>query len=286
LLSSTGDLVPSDTRMRQFAQRRPLVTFFALAFGLGWLVALPLVLSPAGLGVIQLNLPEEWLMLFSTTPTLAALGTQWLIAGNFRICRLGSPWRVVLLGAVFSAILALLAFAIVPALVLTNGAVGALGWSALVTASLPWWSNPFNLLGGPLNEEPGWRGFALPRLQARYGPLTASLVLGSLWFLWHAPLFLVHDWLSVPIWAFGILILCLSVLMTWVVNRSGGGVISAMVTHAVFNSSFPILIGLCHDLPTRDPGLTWYLVGVGVTTLIAIGATRGRLGYMTAAAAA
>ena len=43
---------------------------------------------------------------------------------------------------------------------------------------------------GPLWEEPGWRGFALPRLQRQYGPLAGTLVLGFLWALWHAPGFL------------------------------------------------------------------------------------------------
>lgn len=271
--------MPTDGLLRRAARRRPLVTFFSIAFGLGWIVALPLVLSPAGVGAIQLQVPEEWLMLVATTPTIAALWTQWLIAGNLRICRLGTPWSRVLLGSIAGMALVVAAFAVVPALVLTNGAAGALGWSAILTASAPWWSNPFNFLGGPLNEEPGWRGFALPRLQAQYGPLPAAVLLGLIWAAWHAPLFLVQGWLSVPVWAFGILVVCLSVLMTWVFNRSDGSILPPVLMHAVYNSSFPILIGLCRGVPTREPGLTWYLAGVGLATLIAIGVTRGRLGY-------
>ena len=48
------------------------------------------------------------------------------------------------------------------------------------------------LLCGPLGEEPGWRGFALPRLQARHGPLAASFWLGLLWAGWHLPLWFIY----------------------------------------------------------------------------------------------
>jgi hypothetical protein len=67
--------------------------------------------------------------------------------------------------------------------------------------------------------------------------------------------------------------------MTWAINLSRGSVIPAVVMHAVFNSSFPILVALCQGVPTREPGLTWYLVGVVLTTVITVAATRGRLGY-------
>ncbi len=45
----------------------------------------------------------------------------------------------------------------------------------------------YNIIYGGLSEEPGWRGFALPRLQAKFSPLVSSLILGVLWAVWHAP---------------------------------------------------------------------------------------------------
>jgi uncharacterized protein len=49
------------------------------------------------------------------------------------------------------------------------------------------------MLVGVFGEEAGWRGYALPRLQQRLGPLRATLVLATLWALWHTPLFLLLD---------------------------------------------------------------------------------------------
>jgi membrane protease YdiL (CAAX protease family) len=50
------------------------------------------------------------------------------------------------------------------------------------------------VLGGPLGEEPSWRGFALPRMQAACGPLAGSILLGERWALWHLPLFWSGVW--------------------------------------------------------------------------------------------
>lgn len=54
------------------------------------------------------------------------------------------------------------------------------------------------LYGGPLGEELGWRGFALPYLQKRHSPLRASIILGFFWGLWHAPLDISHGFGGMP----------------------------------------------------------------------------------------
>ena len=260
------------------ARRRPLLFFFCLAYLLDWIALAPLILSPSGLGLIRIAVPFETIMLGATTPTIAALATQWLAEGNLRICRIGGPWGRVGGATLLGVALVVAAFAIVPALVLTGGAAGALNWSALLGASVGWWSNPLNLLGGPLNEEPGWRGFALPRLQRLYGPLPAALLLGLLWAGWHLPLILVRDWLTVPLWAFVITLLCMSVLMSVAANVARMNVIPAILMHAFFNLGFAMLIGLCRDVETIGPGLPIYVgAALGVTILV-IFATKGRLG--------
>ena len=261
------------------AGRRPLLSFFVLAYASSWIAMLPWVLSPVGLGVLRVDVPETIMILVATMPTVAALIVQRLGFGYWRILTLGASLGRPLLGAVAGLALVVFVYAVAPALVLTRGAAGSMNWAAAPAALAAWAANPLNLLGGPLNEEPGWRGFALPRLQARFGPTPAALVLGVLWAGWHLPLFLIQGWLGpLPFWGFVLLIVALSVLMTWAVNLSRGGIVTAILMHATFNASFPIFIGLCQGQKTFGPGLPIYVGTIVACAVLAILVTRGRLG--------
>jgi uncharacterized protein len=90
-----------------------------------------------------------------------------------------------------------------------------------------------------LGEEVGWRGYALPALQARHGALLSSLILGVLWALWHLPLFFNPDTLygNLPFVLFLAYLLPLTILITWVYNGTGGSVLLAMILHAFMNAS-------------------------------------------------
>src|SRR5919202_2541992 len=87
------------------------------------------------------------------------------------------------------------------------------------------------ILGGPLFEEPGWRGFALPRLQPLHGPLVGTVILGLLWGLWHLPEFLVPTWAAssggsgfLAIGRFIIIAITFAIVTTWVFNNTKGSV--------------------------------------------------------------
>jgi membrane protease YdiL (CAAX protease family) len=90
-----------------------------------------------------------------------------------------------------------------------------------------------------LGEEVGWRGYALPALQVRYGALLASLILGVLWGLWHLPVFFNPDtsYSRLPFLLFLVFIVPVAVLMTWLFNSTGGSVLMAMLFHAVLNTA-------------------------------------------------
>ena len=97
----------------------------------------------------------------------------------------------------------------------------------------------YNFIYGGLSEEPGWRGFALPRLQARFSPLVSSLLLGVLWAVWHAPARFggieaksVSD--TLVEW---FLIILVSVIFTWLFNRTDGSVLVTALIHPAMNTT-------------------------------------------------
>jgi membrane protease YdiL (CAAX protease family) len=97
----------------------------------------------------------------------------------------------------------------------------------------------YMMIAVALGEEVGWRGYALPALQARYSALLASLILGVMWGLWHLPVFFNPDtfYSDLPFLQFLAYIVPFAILITWVFNSAGRSVLMAMFFHAVLNAS-------------------------------------------------
>jgi membrane protease YdiL (CAAX protease family) len=102
------------------------------------------------------------------------------------------------------------------------------------------------LVFGALGEEPGWRGFAQPRVQGRLPALGAALLVGLVWAGWHAPLWFIPDspQYGIPFLGWLPLILASAVLLAWLINHCGGSVLPAIVFHAAFNFAGSLAIGL------------------------------------------
>ena len=89
------------------------------------------------------------------------------------------------------------------------------------------------ILGSSLGEEMGWRGFALPRLQGKYTPLIASLIMGIVWGVWHFPRVWVPGQ-EFDLAGFAFLIvgtIFSAILFTWMFNASHGSLIPALILH-------------------------------------------------------
>ena len=95
------------------------------------------------------------------------------------------------------------------------------------------------LLFGPLPEEIGWRGYGLESLQTKYSAVQSSLIVGLFWALWHIPLFLTKDsafaatypLFSPRFWLWGISLLSISIIMTWIFNHTGKSTLTAILFH-------------------------------------------------------
>jgi len=148
-----------------------------------------------------------------------------------------------------------------------------------------------NILFVTLGEEPGWRGFALPRLQQRYGPVLGTIVLGTLHALWHLPTGFIAGG---PLYPFALTTFVTfvltgiagSFLYTWIYNHARGSILIAILIHGAANAA-GTLVSL--DLP-QNPHLSglaaalYYdrgsnVIAFGVVAVLLVVFTRGRLGY-------
>lgn len=94
------------------------------------------------------------------------------------------------------------------------------------------------LFGGPLNEEAGWRAFALARLERRLSPLTAGIIVGAIWGLWHVPLHLMGAYPMGPIGAvIRIFDIPRAILFTWLYNRTRRSLLPVLLLHAAVNTT-------------------------------------------------
>jgi len=206
-----------------------------LAFGITWAVWVP---RAAGVPVGAVGQLWTW------TPAVAALLAAAITGGRGALRDLGARlvrWRVgwrwyvvVILGpAAFSLAVAAL-------YTLLGGSWAAAASSALSGEAplvvLPLFLVVLFVTDG-LGEELAWRGFALPRLLARYNALVAGLILGVLWAAWHLPLMWTEGapLYQQSIWLLSLDMTAKSVLFTWVFLHTRGSVLLAALLHATTN---------------------------------------------------
>jgi membrane protease YdiL (CAAX protease family) len=138
------------------------------------------------------------------------------------------------------------AFAFLVPLLVTVAAVylnTLLGAPAPTAAHFTNWTSMFStfltitLIQGPLTEEPGWRGFALPRFLGKYTPLVSSLIIGLIWFSWHLPLLLTNDSGGQrPPLPYFFLLLALSVIFGWLYIETKRSVLLVILMHGAVNT--------------------------------------------------
>ena len=271
-------------------KRHPLIAYFSMAYAFTWVLVIPITLSQRGLGFF--SLPDGLLFalfLLSTFsgPLPAALIMTSLIdgpSGRRQLFRRMFQWRV---GARWY-LLVLVGYPLIFLIGMTfsSGATPwialAQKWPLLFTYYLP--TAALGIIFPGLGEEPGWRGFALPRLQQQYGPLTGSLILGTLHGLWHLPAYFISGAILDGPFNFMVFaantcsIIALTLIWTWLFNNAGQSVFFAMLVHGASNAVSGLIPRLVADTP-NDP---WFGFKVGAAfALLIILFTRGQLGYQS-----
>ncbi len=290
-----GQPVAAPGNLRQWLSQHPLLAYCGLAYAFSWIMTIPVVLAEWG------YLPEAlFTILFVVKafagPFVAALIMVNVTEGRAGLARFRQRFFQVRAGWVWYLFILLgLPALLMLGIIVQPGALAS--YTGLPNNSLVYFLVFYLInfvviffVGGPLAEEPGWRGFALPRLQTRFGPLWGTLILGVVWAFWHLPDFLTRAQGGGPgaTWAesfgnlpiFVLAVVALAVIMTWVYNHTGGSIFIAILLHAAINAT-----GLLPDLfpvqgtPLFRLGDLSLVFGLTAPALLIILLTRGRLGY-------
>jgi uncharacterized protein len=282
--------------LKQIMRAHPLFSYFFLAYAFSWLVSLPYVLSiwnvlPGNytLGLIL----KQWVgpALAGIIMTIVTTGKEGFLHLRRRCWQWRAGWQwylLILLG--------------VPALILLGIVIqpGALAnYQGLPPHFLVNYLVYFVIVffGVGLPEEIGWRGFALPRMQPRYGPLRGTLLLGVLWAGWHLFFFLMPDHGGGPgadpmavlknFSIFFLMVMAMSIIFTWVFNHTRGSVLIASLLHTAIDVPQLVWLPLFLEVGTSnstagETGLDLaLLITFGILALLILILTRGRLGYQS-----
>ncbi len=214
------------------------VLFFVIAFAFSWAIWLPVAAVEGELSLLH----QFAVDVAAAGPSLAGVvctgrddgrsGVRRLL-GSVLQWRMAARWYLLSLGG--PLVVALAAVALHP-IVISADARFRLEVStvALIPPALI-----ASILIGSLQEELGWRGFALPRLLRRWGSVRAALVLGVAWTCWHLPLYAIatggQDRMPLPV--FLVSVVGLSVLYTWFWVLTGGRLLVALLLHSATNAA-------------------------------------------------
>lgn len=256
--------------MTKFVAKSPLVSFFVLAFAFSWAVTIPMVIFRG---------PPQWTVLATFGPAIAALAVNRIAIGKFRFWTCNARWPRIAIAAAAGVVLGVTAYVVYTGIITADPR--KLNWSILLSLGV---FNYSTILGGPLGEEIGWTGYALPRLEERFGALPGTSMLGLLWALWHLPFFMGPGYYSTPLWTYALIVLGLRLIMSVCVNWSENSITVAVLIHAAFNTASRWLVGLYGEIQPQTSLPIELVLSIGglMVAAILIAATKGRLAYLRA----
>jgi membrane protease YdiL (CAAX protease family) len=236
-------------------KKSPQWMFYALAFGISWLLWIPTAISGQDFQNTIWLIP---MLLGGFGPSLAGIHLTWWqgdeqVRRDFwhrliDIKRISPGWYAFiflvfpLTFILFFTVRSLLGYALPPFPTIRQIAANPLTLVGMILVGL---------IAGPLEEELGWRGYALERFQKHFSPLISSLILAPIWWVWHLPLFFIQgtrqsgwDLGSPEFWFFTAGIFPLSILLTWVYNCNNRSILAAVLLHFTYNFTMSLVLPL------------------------------------------
>ncbi|AWH83978.1 CPBP family intramembrane metalloprotease [Flavobacterium album] len=232
--------------MKAIWQKKALITYFSLAYFISWIIWFPLY-SPV-FGIKNLPVLPFHHGIGGLGPMLAAFITTGIFEKKEGV-RLLAKQILKIRPLVCIAIAFLSPFILAAAAVAISSASNHVSFNLdgiFAAKEFPELTFAgfflYNLCFFGIGEETGWRGFALPRLQAKYNALWAGIILTVFWAIWHWPLFLYRPgYTSMGIagisgWIFSLL--TGSILLSWIYNSSRASILACAIFHATIDIAF------------------------------------------------
>ena len=253
--------------MKQLVLKHRLVFFYGLTFLISWTFWLLMSMVYEG------GQPGILTYAFSTLGGLGPLLSLFLlqkltneeisvkaILSMIRIREVRNPWAMMaIFGLPVITVLGNIGYTLIgqeSQLRLVKSGPDELGGFVILVMALQFTAG---LVTSPLFEEPGWRGFALGRLQQRYGKLLGSLVVGLLWWLWHQAMNLTFG--NPPTLHSSLSMLVVSFTIDSLFNLSGKNLFTAMLAHQSYGTVFTFLY---------EGDQNWLILGFKVVFLIVL----------------
>lgn len=253
------------TSAAAWVRKHQLIAFFCLSYLIMFGVLFGYIFLQPGQPLRPWSL-VWFLSVFS--PSYSALIVSWLIGGMPEVRRVLSGftrWDVGIFWYFAAAFIFLAPLVICLVYVgLGNPSPGLAPGETLLSMA---GTILFTLFSGPLAEELGWRGFALPRLQAKYNALVSSLVLGLIWTCWHIPLFFVTGatQMSIPFPIYLVMVITITIYLTWLYNNTRGSLIITVLAHFSYN-----LTGFLTGVLGLMPPMIFYMTAGPLLGLVVI----------------
>ena len=277
------------SRLKKFLVSHPLTSYFMMAFLFSWICLIPFILSQWEILPNSKNFAIFHIANAFVGPMLSAYIMIRTLEGkeawkHFRKSmyqlKIGFKWYIF-------ALLVIPALMFMGMMIVNGGFPAFKGLSPSFFAIYPIFLVVVFYGGGPFPEEIGWRGFALPRMQEKFGTLRASVLLGFLWSCWHLPQFLTHSQHGGPgthfhtfatnFLIFTVACIATTIVLTWVYNKKQGNLFSVMLVHASINT-FSMIQPYTTNPHLKDIDIS-FTIGFAVLAVIVLIFTRGKLGY-------